>query len=151
VDFHGPTNLLMRITSGSDDLLKKVYKADGEFQYAARIVVDRDIGRTMFYKGSDDHVEYYFHEGRFKSIDQLRVRFYFINGSKLIPYEFGNRNYILKFKIKCSLDKLRPLKDQKVPEELITPPITSEQQIQLPVVLGIVLVIGLLALMLSKR
>lgn len=151
VDFHGPTNLLLRITSGADDLKKKVYKHDGEFLYTARIIVDKDIGETMFYKGSDDHVEYYFHEGRFKSIDQLRFRFYFINGSKLIPYDFGNRNYILKLKFKSTLDKLIPLKEQKVPEELVLPPSPPEPEIPIHLVLGVVLVIGLLALMLSKR
>ena len=153
IDLHGPTNLLLRITSGSDDLKKKIYKADGEFQYTARIIVDKDIGETMFYKGSDDHVEYYFHEGKFKSIDQLRFRFYFINGSKLIPYDFGNRNYIMKLKFKCSLDKLIPLKEQKVPKELIEPPLDtqSSEDTQMYIILGVVLVVGLLALMLSKR
>lgn len=152
VDLRGPTNLVLRITSGSDDLKKKVYKGDGEFLYTARILVDKDIGDTMFYKGSDDHVEYYFHEGKFKSVDRLRFRFYYINGSKLIPYDFGNRNYIMKLKFRCTLDKLIPLKDQKVPEELIAPPPTShEADIPIHIIMGVVLVIGLLALMLSKR
>ena len=152
VDFHGPTNLVLRITSGSDDLKKKIYKEDGEFLYTARILVDKDLGETMFYKGSDDHVEYYFHEGKFKSVDRLRFRFYYINGSKLIPYDFGNRNYILKLKFTCNLDKLIPLKEQKVPKELITPPPkTAEPDIPIHLILGVVLVIGLLALMLSKR
>lgn len=151
VDLHGPTNLVLRITSGSDDLQKKIYKEDGEFQYAARILVDKDIGETMFYKGSDDHVEYYFHEGRLKSVDRLRFRFYFINGSKLVPYDFGNRNYILKLKFTCTLDKLIPLKEQKVPEELVVLPPPVEPQIPIHIILGVVLVIGLLVLMLSKR
>jgi hypothetical protein len=151
VDFHGPTNLLLRITSGADDMKKKVYKHDGEFLYTSRIVVDKAIGETMFYKGSDDHVEYYFHEGKFKSIDRLRFRFYFINGSKLIPYDFGNRNYILKLKFKCTLDKLIPLKEQKVPEELMRPPSHSEPEVPIHIIMGVVLVIGLMALMISKR
>lgn len=152
IDLHGPTNLVLRITSGSDDLKKKVYKNDGEFLYTARILVDKDLGETMFYKGSDDHVEYYFHEGRLKSVDRLRFRFYYINGSKLIPYDFGNRNYILKLKFKCTLDKLIPLKEQKVPEELITPPPgPKEPEIPIHLIMGVILVIGLLALMLSKR
>lgn len=152
VDLHGPTNLILRITSGSDELRKKVYTDDGQFLYTARILVNKGVGDMMFYSGSDDHVEYYFHEGKSKSVDRLRFRFYYINGSKLVPYDFGNRNYILKLKFKCTLDKLIPLKEQKVPKELITPPATSPTpEIPIQIILGVVLVIGLLALMLSKR
>ena len=81
----------------------------------------------------------------------MRFRFYFINGSKLIPYDFGNRNYILKLKFKSTLDKLIPLKEQKVPEELVLPPSPPGPEIPIHLILGVVLVIGLLALMLSKR
>jgi hypothetical protein len=112
VNLHGPTTILIRVTNGLDDMKKKVYKEDGQFLYTARILTSVSTGNMLYYKGPDDPVEYYFHEGKFKNIDQLRFRFYYINGSRLVPYDFGNRNLFMKFKIKCSLDKLEPLSEQ---------------------------------------
>lgn len=145
VDLHGPTSLLLRITSGLDDMKKKVYDNDGQSLYTARIMTSVSSG-MMFYRGPDDPVDYYFQEGRFKSIEQLRFRFYYINGSKLIPYDFGNRNYSLKFKLQCSLDKLEPLskhkhigpKEEEKEEEVKRSPF--------PYLVGIILIMGLLFL-----
>lgn len=145
VDLHGPTSLLLRITSGLDGMKKKVYSDDGQSLYTARIMTSVSYG-MMFYKGPDDPVDYYFQEGRFKSIEQLRFQFYYINGSKLIPYNFGNRNYSLKFKIKCSLDKLESLikhKDICLKEE------DKEEAVKkypLPYLVGVILIVGLLLL-----
>ena len=153
VDLHGPTNLLLRVTSGSDDLKKKVYRHEGQSIYTARILTSTANG-MMTYKGSDDPVEYYFHEGKFKSIDRLRIRFYYINGSRLIPYDFGKRNLFLKFRVTCSLDKLEPLKDQDDQTPLGLPPPVELPSISLknrfPIVIGVVLFIGLIVLIFLK-
>ena len=153
VDLHGPTNLLLRVTSGSDDLKKKVYRHEGQSLYTARILTSTARG-MMTYKGPDDPVEYYFHEGKFKSIDRLRIRFYYINGSRLIPYDFGNRNLFLKFRVTCSLDKLEPLKDQdgQRPQALPSPveiPSISEKN-RFPIVVGVILFVGLIVLIFLK-
>lgn len=146
VDLHGPTSLLLRITSGLDDMKKKIYSEDGQFLYTARIMTSVPSG-MMFYKGPDDPVDYYFQEGKFKSIEQLRFRFYYINGSKLIPYNFGNRNYSLKFKINCSLDKLEPLSKHKhiSPTEEETEKEVVKTSL-FPYIVGAILVVGLLFL-----
>lgn len=156
IDLHGPTTLLLRVTSGSDDLKKKVYRDEGQSLYTARILTTSVPGTMMSYKGPDDPVEYYFHEGRFKSIDRLRIRFYYINGSRLIPYDFSNRNLFLKFRVTCSLDKLKPLKEQQSekPSEL-PPPVDIPSLDVLPrvpqyIIIGIVLIIGLVVLIFLK-
>ena len=110
----------------------------------------------MTYKGPDDPVEYYFHQGKFKSIDRLRIRFYYINGSRQIPYDFGNRNLFLKFRATCSIDKLEPLKSQyteNTPElsplvEL--PSLEADQGISTHVIIGFVLITGLIVLIFLK-
>jgi len=151
IDLHGPTTLLMRVTSGSDDLKKKVYRHEGQSLYTARILTTTVRG-MMNYKGPDDPVEYYFHEGRFKSIDRLRIRFYYINGSRLIPYDFGNRNLFLKFRVTCSLDKLEPLKDQQsekpseLPPPVEIPSLDIKSRVPQFVIIGAVLLIGLVVL-----
>jgi hypothetical protein len=151
VDFHGPTTLLLRITSGSDELNKKVYKDNGQFLYTARILTT-PAKSMLTYKGPDDPVEYYFHEGKFKSIDRLRIRFYYINGSRLIPYDFGNRNLFLKLRVTCSLDKLEPLKDQQsekpseLPSPVEIPSLDAPVRVPQYVLIGAVLLIGLVVL-----
>ena len=155
IDLHGPTTLLMRVTSGSDDMSKKVYKQEGQYLYTARILTYTNNG-MMTYKGPDDPVEYYFHQGKFKSIDRLRIRFYYINGSRQIPYDFGNRNLFLKFRATCSIDKLEPLKSQyteNTPElsplvEL--PSLEADQGISTHVIIGFVLITGLIVLIFLK-
>lgn len=154
VNLHGPTTILIRVTNGSEDMIKKVYKHDGQFQYTARILTSVPNGQMLYYKGPDDPVEYYFHEGKFKNIDQLRFRFYYINGSRLVPYDFGNRNLFLKFKIKCSLDKLIPLSKQiaGVIEETKTESLPSSQKYpDIYMVVAGFLISGLLFMLMFKQ
>ncbi len=155
IDLHGPTTLLMRITSGSDDMNKKIYRNEGQSLYTARILTSTS-GGMMTYKGPDDPVEYYFHEGKFKSIDRLRIRFYYINGSRLIPYDFGNRNLFLKFRVTCSLDKLEPLKAQgtekppELPPPVEIPSLLPDERIPTQYIVGAVLLLGLVVLIFLK-
>jgi hypothetical protein len=155
IDLHGPATILMRITNGSDELSKKVYRDEGQYLYTARILTSTS-GGMMTYKGPDDPVEFYFHEGKFKSIDRLRIRFYYINGSRLIPYDFGNRNLFLKFRVTCSLDKLKPLKEQNKEKPLELPPpvdipsMIPDDRIPTQFVVGGVLLLGLVVLIFLK-
>ena len=156
IDLHGPNTLLLRVTSGLDDLKKKVYRHEGQSLYTARILTSTSAGGMMTYKGPDDPVEYYFHEGRFKSIDRLRIRIYYINGSRLVPYDFGNRNLFLKFRVTCSLDKLEPLKDQQsvkpvdLPPPVEIPSLEVSSRVPQFVIVGAVLLVGLIVLIFLK-
>jgi len=156
IDLHGPNTLLLRVTSGLDDLKKKVYRHEGQSLYTARILTSTSAGGMMTYKGPDDPVEYYFHEGRFKSIDRLRIRIYYINGSRLVPYDFGNRNLFLKFRVTCSLDKLEPLKDQQTLKPMELPPPVEIPSLEVPsrvphfVIVGAILLVGLIVLIFLK-
>lgn len=155
IDLHGPTTLLVKVTSGSDEMYKKAYKEDGQYMYTARILTH--AAKSMLtYKGLDDPVEYYFHEGKFKSIDRLRIRFFYINGSRLVPYDFGKRNLFLKFRVTCSLDKLEPLKDQQSEKPIELPPPVEIPSLDVPprvpqyLVIGAVLLVGLVVLIFLK-
>lgn len=148
VDLHGPSSLLLRITNGSDDMQKKIYNKNGEFHYTARIMTSTNWG-MMYYKGNDDPVEYYFQEGKFKSINLLRFRFYFVNGLKLIPYDFGNRNFSLKFKVTCYIDKLKPLMLQSSQEDVLTEEVVSPDYSKYAIVT--LLTLGLLLLITFKQ
>lgn len=152
VNLHGPTTILIRVTNGLDDMKKKVYKEDGQFLYTARILTSVSSGNMLYYKGPDDPVEYYFHEGKFKNIDQLRFRFYYINGSRLVPYNFGNRNLFMKFKIKCSLDKLKPLSEQvtALVEELKEDDIKNPTFPNVYIVVSVFLFAGLVFMLVFK-
>jgi hypothetical protein len=156
IDLHGPNTLLLRVTSGLDDLKKKVYRHEGQSLYTARILTSTSAGGMMTYKGPDDPVEYYFHEGRFKSIDRLRIRIYYINGSRLVPYDFGNRNLFLKFRVTCSLDKLEPLKDQQTLKPVDLPPPVEIPSLEVSsrvpqfVIVGAILLVGLIVLIFLK-
>lgn len=173
INLNGPTNLILALSSGSSEFHKKVYINGGEFSigsntydgsvntplttcYTGRILTEQ-LGEVIQYKGKDDPIDYTFYEGPEKSIHRLRVQFYYNNGTKLIPYDFGNRNHILKFEIKCSLDKFVDLPKNVKPTEL-PPPVeiqykkrlTAKQKQTLVVVL-VALLGGLIVLSMFKR
>ena len=64
-----------------------------------------NINEIIHFNGVDDPIQHTFTKGTGKFIDDLRIRFYYNNGTKLIPYDFGKRNHIIKIEIECSLDK----------------------------------------------
>ncbi|MDB4588402.1 hypothetical protein N9095_00320 [bacterium] len=121
IDIDGPGSLFVRITSGPDDLDKKLFINGGTFttnqgtfeqqnmiqiapHYIGRLLLS-NIGTIQDFKGVDDPIQHTFVKGTGKFIDDLRIRFYYNNGTKLIPYDFGKRNHILKVEIECSMDK----------------------------------------------
>jgi hypothetical protein len=125
--------------------------------YMGRILTSGKTGNMLKYNGRDDPVDHRFYKGTEKSIDRLRVNFYYNNGSKLIPYDFGNRNHILKLEFTCSLDKMNTLEKKFTPTEL-PPPIEiqrkeriSYKQKQMFIIIAVALCVGLLLLSMFKR
>jgi hypothetical protein len=121
IDLNGPTSIFVRITNGLEDLDKPLYidggtfsTSDGTFDsqnmkqisphYIGRIMTS-NINEIIDFNGNDDPIHHNFIKGTGKFIDDLRIRFYYNNGTKLIPYDFGKRNHILKIEVECSLDK----------------------------------------------
>ncbi len=124
IDLNGPTSIFVRITSGLEDLDKPLFinggtfsTSDGTFDsqnmkqisphYIGRIMTS-SINEIIDFNGVDDPIQHNFIKGTGKFIDDLRIRFYYNNGTKLIPYDFGKRNHILKIEIECSLEKGQP-------------------------------------------
>jgi hypothetical protein len=175
VNFHGPKSIILGLSSGSSVFDKMVYMDGGEFSfgntlcndvpvtqplkttYMGRILTSGKTGDMLNYNGRDDPVDHRFYKGTEKSIDRLRVNFYYNNGSKLIPYDFGNRNHVLKFEFTCSLDKFNTLEKNVTPTAL-PPPIEtrrkermSYKQKQIFIIIAVALCVGLLLLSMFKR
>jgi len=174
VNFYGPNSLILGLSSGSSTFDKMVYMNGGEFSfgniysdvpvtqplkttYMGRILTSDKTGDMLDYNGRDDPVDHQFYKGPEKSIDRLRVKFFYNNGSKLIPYDFGNRNHVLKIEFTCSLDKLNNLERNVTPTAL-PPPIEIERkerisykQKQMFIIIAVALSVGLLLLSMFKR
>jgi hypothetical protein len=124
IDLQGASSLILRITSDRGDITKPVHINNGEFSFESNVYNANPSGPlNMHYFGrflsgdetsiehyfNDDPVESRFHEGNESEITELRIRWYWNIGNKLIPYDFGMRNHILKLKFNCCLDKLKLL------------------------------------------
>ena len=113
LDLSGPTSFILAISSGATELSRYLYTKDVETQmslnsfYMGRILCgSANISEYVDFFNLDKPIVHNFYKGNEKSIEDLTVRFYHGNGNKLIKYDFGNRNHILKFEVDCSLDKL---------------------------------------------
>lgn len=173
INLNGPNSIIIALSSGSSDFHKELYIDGAEFSvdsnsydspvtiplttcYTGRILTN-DLGETIKYDGTKDPVDYRFYKGPEKSISKLRVQFYYNNGTKLIPYDFGNRNHILKFEITCSLDKFVDLPKNVKPTAL-PPPVEfrhkkrlTTKQKQTLIIILIALFGGLIMLSMFKR
>ena len=100
LNLQGPDALIVKLSSGSDEFNKTVF-SDTPF-YTGRILMCGDV---INYSGADDAVDHYFHSGPQKSINRLKIQFYYSSNNRLIPYDFRNANHVLKLSIFCSTDK----------------------------------------------
>ena len=173
IDLDGPTSLIIRVTTNGDDLNKEVYVNGGSFSFGTfgstqggpGTVESIYMGRIMTgghnqlidYNGNDDPVTHFFHKGPEKSISQLRIRFYYNVGSKLIPYDFRSRNHTLKFRVTCSLDKLSSLAVEKPIVQELPPPVElpfleppSRDNRYFMLLVGLGLILGLIILMFKR-
>ena len=113
LDLSGPTSFILAMSSGATDLSRYLYTKDVEDKaslntfYTGRIMCgSANISEYLNFFKFDKEIIHHFYKGNEKTIEDLTVRFYHSNGNKLIKYDFGNRNHILKFEVDCSLDKL---------------------------------------------
>lgn len=129
---HGPTSIVLRVTTNSTDLSRSIYNVGTsnvgildftESVYFGRLLTELDNDKEFLIYTGEYPIEEAFHKGPEKGISELRIRFYYNIGSKLVPYDFGKRNHTIKFKITCSLDKLSTLEKQKVYKKVLPPPV----------------------------
>ena len=100
-----PNSLILRLSSGSDELNQSVYV--GTPRYTGHILLDGTTNLT--FNGSDDPFVHRFHSGPQKIINDIGIEFLYMNNGVLTTYEVGNTEHVLKFEIKCSTDKLEGL------------------------------------------
>ena len=113
-NFDGPNSLVMRISSGSEQLNQTLSTSGHTPYYTGHILLP---GGKSFVNvnGSDDKVTHEFHSGTLKSISDLRIQFFYMSHGRLIPYDFRNQDHVLKFEVSCSTDKLENVPKVKIP------------------------------------
>lgn len=104
-----PNSLILKLSSGSDELNQSVYV--GTPHYTGHILLDGTTNIT--FNGSDDPFVHRFHSGSQKIISDLGLEFLYFDSGTLTRYRFNNEDHVLKFEVKCSTDKLEGL--TKVP------------------------------------
>ena len=100
INLQGPDALILKISSGAEELNKTVY-SDTPF-YTGRILMCGDV---INYSGIDDTVEHNFESGS-QNISKIRIQFFYSSNNRLIPYDFRNANHVLKLSINGVTDKL---------------------------------------------
>ena len=118
-----PNSLVLRLSSGSDELNQSVYMGrpqnsdqKGTPHYTGHILLDGTTNLT--FNGSDDPFVHRFHSGPQKIISDLGLEFLYFDNGTLTRYRFDNEDHVLKFEVKCSTDKLEGL--TKVPLDKFT-------------------------------
>lgn len=157
-----PNSLILRLSSGSDELNQSVYVGrpqdsgqTGTPHYTGHILLNGTTSIT--FNGSDDPLVHRFHSGPQKMIKNLGIEFLYMNNGVLTTYEVGNTDHVLKFEIKCSTDKLEGL--TKVPiEEVVEKPISIPEVVENVyrwkkeyTYITVIVFIGLILLLLMKR
>jgi hypothetical protein len=146
----GPTSIIVRLSSGSDQFNKTVY-SNTPF-YTGRILTKSG---EIVHAGADDPLTHEFHSGPQRSIRDLRVEFFYMSHGRLIPYDFRNQDHVLKLEITGSTDKLESL--PKVDRKTELPPPISIPELENPyrwkeyASIAMIVFIGIIALMLTKR
>ncbi len=159
IDLTGPSAIFMRITIGSDDLDRDVFVNGGTFaggvtsgvgsvppHYVGRIVLNGPVTTVTL---NDTPIEYLVPS---LNCDSFRLRFYWNNGTKLVPYDFGNRNHILKFNVTCETDRFNKIYEMSEDPDTLPPPVEDvdvpkRPQSLLLYGLALLLIIGLIVLL----
>jgi len=163
VDLDGPTSLFVRITCKGDEFDKDIFINGGTFSfgnsiqtstfssippnYVGRIIL-QNLGTVTQYNQTDTLITY---DVPNLNVEELRLRFYWNNGNKLIPYDFGKRNHILKFEITCETDRLSKVYEEgpvdELPPPIDPPPEPFRKDTILLIILGFILFVGMFILL----
>jgi hypothetical protein len=153
INLTGPESIIVKITSGEDDIDRGLYT--GKHVYFGRILsTGSDV---IYHDGTHDPIRQSFVKGNKRDMTSLRIRFYWNNGDKLIPYDFNNRNHILKLELECNTDKFNSIADGNLNIKKDLPPAVELPSLArkirdispdklIPAIIGVVLLIGLIAL-----
>ena len=165
IDLNGPTALFLRVSYKADEFEKDIVVNGGTFTHGnsgSALVTLSQIPQTYmgrfilsggdpftFYKSSNEPIELDIPN---VNIDELRIRFYWNNGTKFIPYDFGCRNHIIKFQITCENDRFSKIYEENPVDELPPPvdeipePFRFDNKL-IYYVIGLILFLGLFLLL----
>ena len=144
VDLLGPTNLIIKISCNDEECRKDMYTTNDSFsfnsstwnytdvgsinnEYTGRLNVFKDNNYNMIDFKPGDPVNFKFSKGSDKSINRLRIQWFYNVGNKLIPYDFNGRNHFIKIKIKGSTDKLSVVPRMSEPVEAHTDSLEEQE------------------------
>jgi len=147
VNTNGPNSLVLKITANSDELNQDIYSTSPF--YTGHILSSGS--EFINCNGSDDTVIHKFHSGPQKSIESVKIDFYYMSHGRLIPYDFRNQDHILKFQLVGSKDKLEnaakiPIEVPEEKEPLISIPELKnvypwEWQVATIIIIGTILIL----------
>lgn len=134
IDLYGPTALFLRVSYKSEEFEKDIIVNGGTFTHGntgssvntIKQIPPKYMGRFLLspinefttYNISNEPIEFNIPN---LNIDELRIRLYWNNGTKFIPYDFGCRNHIIKFEITCDNDRFSKIYDEAPVDELPPP------------------------------
>ena len=127
IDIDGPQSLLMSLNGdGRDDIKTELYftdDAERPVHFFGRIATTAYTARRFIdHNGKDDPVGYNFPRGSEDYMNTIRVRFFCNNFNQIFPYDFKQRNHMLKFEVTCDMDKFNTLKkDIGMPRDTLPP------------------------------
>jgi len=122
IDLNGPRLLYMSVLPDTRERLKtELYTNDANYMGT---IIRQNKPKT--YLSRDDSFSYNFPRGMEPSITKLRIQFYASNYGKVSLYDFKLQNHVMKFEIKCNLDKLNKKPTTREPSEL--PPVLKLQE-----------------------
>jgi hypothetical protein len=172
INLQGPSSILLRLTIGGDDLDKDVFINGGTFtfggvtglsqsvaqippHYIGRIVMG-NLGDTRLYNQTDAAISYNVPN---LNISDIRIRMYWNNGTKLVPYDFGSRNHMLKFDIVCETDRFNKVYEVEPVDELPPPVEDPDPELEPPrlsnnnvyIIIAAVLFLGLWVLLFTAQ
>lgn len=168
INLHGPSSIFLRLTVGGDDLDKDVFVNGGTFtfngvtglsqslsqippHYIGRIVLG-NLGDTKLYNQTDASISYKVPN---INVNDIRIRMYWNNGTKLVPYDFGSRNHMLKFDIECETDRFNKVYEVSESVDELPPPVEVDDDIEpqrlsnnyVYIIIAVVLFLGLWVLL----
>ena len=103
IDLNGPASIIIVVSCGSEKFCSELYT---QTQYTGCILLGIYPIGSVVSICDDVPIVHKFHRGPEKFIDELHIEFFYKEGSKLVKYDFGFRNHIIKFEFECAIDKL---------------------------------------------
>lgn len=114
IDLLGPSNLVLKVTLGADECKQRIYTSN--LTATGRLLAFRDNPYNMIDYKETDPVVFEFNGSASKVVDQIHVEWFYNIGEELFPYQFNNRNHIMKMRLLGEQDKL-----STIPREHSTP------------------------------